>query len=135
MLEHVAIWTRDLEGMKELYCAYFDGKAGAKYRSKSAAHPNFESYFLTFGDGSRLELMQMPTIPESAYAPGQEALGLTHIAFAVGGTDEVDALAKRAHAEGRPVLLEPHRTGDGYYEACILDPDGNRVEVTTLPEA
>ena len=135
MLEPVAIWTRDLEGMKEFYCAYFDGKAGAKYRSKSAAHPNFESYFLTFGDGSRLELMQMPTIPESAYAPGQEALGLTHIAFAVGGTDEVDALAKRAHAEGRPVLLEPHRTGDGYYEACILDPDGNRVEVTTLPEA
>ena len=135
MLEHVAIWTRDLEGMKEFYCAYFDGKAGAKYRSKSAAHPNFESYFLTFGDGSRLELMQMPTIPESAYAPGQEALGLTHIAFAVGGTDEVDALAKRAHAEGRPVLLEPHRTGDGYYEACILDPDGYRVEVTTLPEA
>lgn len=135
MLEHVAIWTRDLEGMKEFYCAYFDGKAGAKYRSKSAAHPNFESYFLTFGDGSRLELMQMPTIPESAYAPGQEALGLTHIAFAVGGTDEVDALAKRAHAEGRPVLLEPHRTGDGYYEAYILDPDGNRVEVTTLPEA
>lgn len=135
MLEHVAIWTRDLEEMKEFYCAYFDGKAGAKYRSKSAAHPNFESYFLTFGDGSRLELMQMPTIPESAYAPGQEALGLTHIAFAVGGTDEVDALAKRAHAEGRPVLLEPHRTGDGYYEACILDPDGNRVEVTTLPEA
>ena len=135
MLEHVAIWTRDLEGMKDFYCAYFDGKAGAKYRSKSAAHPNFESYFLTFGDGSRLELMQMPTIPESAYAPGQEALGLTHIAFAVGGTDEVDALAKRAHAEGRAVLLEPHRTGDGYYEACILDPDGNRVEVTTLPEA
>ena len=86
MLEHVAIWTRDLEGMKDFYCAYFDGKAGAKYRSKSAAHPNFESYFLTFGDGSRLELMQMPTIPESAYAPGQEALGLTHIAFAVGGT-------------------------------------------------
>ena len=135
MLEHVAIWTRDLEGMKEFYCAYFDGKAGAKYRSKSAAHPNFESDFLTFGDGSRLELMQMPTISESAYAPGQEALGLTHIAFAVGGTDEVDALAKRGHAEGRPVLLEPHRTGDGYYEACILDPDGNRVEVTTLPEA
>ena len=129
MLEHVAIWTRDLEGMKDFYCAYFDGKAGAKYRSKSAAHPNFESYFLTFGDGSRLELMQMPTIPESAYAPGQEALGLTHIAFAVGGTDEVDALAKRAHAEGRPVLLEPHRTGDGYYEAVIADPDGNLIEI------
>ena len=92
MLEHVAIWTRDLEGMKDFYCAYFDGKAGAKYRSKSAAHPNFESYFLTFGDGSRLELMQMPTIPENAYAPGQEALGLTHIAFAVGGTDEVDGI-------------------------------------------
>ena len=130
MLEHVAIWTRDLEGMKDFYCAYFDGKAGAKYRSKSAAHPNFESYFLTFGDGSRLELMQMPTIPENAYAPGQEALGLTHIAFAVGGTDEVDALAKRAHAEGRPVLLEPHRTGDGYYESCVEGFEGNLIEIT-----
>ncbi|MFR2562730.1 MAG: VOC family protein [Anaeromassilibacillus sp.] len=134
MLEHVAIWTRDLEADEGVYCAYFDGKAGAKYRSKSAAHPNFESYFLTFGDGSRLELMQMPTIPESAYAPGQEALKLMHIAFAVGGTDEVDAWRSAPMRRGGRCCWS-HRTGDGYYEACILDPDGNRVEVTTLPEA
>ena len=131
-IEHAAVYVRDLEGARAFFQTYLGAVSGPLYQNPTTG---FSSYFLTFEEGSRLELMQMPTIPESAYAPGQEALGLTHIAFAVGGTDEVDALAKRAHAEGRPVLLEPHRTGDGYYEACILDPDGNRVEVTTLPEA
>ena len=72
MLEHVAIWTRNLEGMKDFYCSYFDGKAGAKYQSKSEFHANFESYFLTFGDGSRLELIEMPTIPCLLYTSESE---------------------------------------------------------------
>ena len=133
MLEHVAIWTNRLEEMKEFYCAYFHGQANEKYRSDSEFHARFESYFLSFGDGSRLELMEMPTIPKSAYGPGDEAIGLTHLAFSVEEKTEVDSLARRAHEEGRRVILEPHHTGDGYYEACILDPDGNRVEITVLP--
>lgn len=135
MLEHVAIWTRNLEEMKTFYCSFFDGQAGEKYQSDSEFNATFESYFLKFGTGSRLELMMMSTIPVGINANGHEAIGITHIAFSVKTKEEVDVLAKRAHAAGYPVILEPHETGDGYYELCILDPDGNRVEVTVLPES
>lgn len=135
MLEHVAIWTGRLEEMKVFYCAYFGGTAGEKYRSRSAHHIGFESYFVQFKGGSRLELMSMPGIPAAGRGPGQEAMGLTHLAFSVPDKAQVEALARRAAAEGRPVVLAPHQTGDGYYEACILDPDGNRVEIAALPGA
>ncbi|MDD3569593.1 MAG: VOC family protein [Lachnospiraceae bacterium] len=133
MLEHVAIWTRNLEEMKEFYCDFFNGKAGEKYESTSEFHAGFESYFINFGEGSRLELMKMITIPDGINSNGHEAIGITHIAFSAKTTGEVDGLAKKARSEGYTVVLEPHKTGDGYYEACILDPDGNRVEVTVLP--
>ena len=133
MLEHIAIWTRNLEELKDFYCSYFDGRAGEKYHSASEFHACFESYFVSFGDGSRLELMRMPTIPDGDRENGREALGLTHIAFSVKAEAEVDALARRAREENRTVVLAPHHTGDGYYEACILDPDGNRVEITVAP--
>ncbi len=133
MLEHVAIWTRNLEEMKEFYYAYFNGQAGEKYQSTSDFNAFFESYFLSFGDGCRLELMKMDAIPEGGRENGYEALGLTHLAFSVDTEEEVDALARRAQEESRTVILAPHHTGDGYYEACILDPDGNRVEITVVP--
>ena len=132
MLEHVAIWTRNLEEMKTFYCTFFDGQAGEKYQSNSEFKAPFESYFLTFGIGSRLEIMKMSTIPDGISANGHEAIGITHIAFSVEKREEVDDLAQRAHKAGYPVILEPHETGDGYYELCIQDPDGNRVEVTVL---
>lgn len=135
MLEHVAIWTRNLEKMKEFYCSFFDGQAGEKYESASEFHANFESYFLTFGNGSRLELMNLPTIPDGINAKGHEAMGLTHIAFCVKTKEEVDTIAQRARTLGYTIALEPHQTGDGYYELCLLDPDGNRVEVTVLPQS
>lgn len=134
MLEHVAIWTNNLEAMKMFYCSLFNGKAGEKYQSSTEFHSNFESYFLTFESGSRLELMHMPTIPDGINANGHEAIGLTHIAFSVETKEEVDVMAKKAADLGYPVILEPHQTGDGYYEMCILDPEGNRVEVTALPQ-
>ena len=117
MLEHVAIWTRNLEEMKEFYYAYFNGQAGEKYQSTSDFNAFFESYFLSLGGREN----------------GYEALGLTHLAFSVDTEEEVDALARRAQEESRTVILAPHHTGDGYYEACILDPDGNRVEITVVP--
>jgi lactoylglutathione lyase len=121
--------------MKNFYCSFFEGSAGKKYKSDSEFKAAFESYFLAFGTGSRLELMQMSAIPDGINANGHEAIGITHIAFSAKTREEVDALSKRARSEGRPVILEPHQTGDGYYELCILDPDGNRVEITVLPES
>ena len=57
-------------------------------------------------------------------------MGLTHLALAVGSEAAVDALTQRLRADGFAAIDGPRRTGDGYYESVVLDPDGNRVEIT-----
>ena len=132
-LEHIAVWTRNLEKMREFYVAYFAAVANDKYSSVEDFGEPFESYFLSFDSGARLEIMQMARIPVGDSAGGNETLGLTHIAFSVDTRDELDRLAARLKADGHTLVGEPHMTGDGYYEACVLDPDGNRVEITVTP--
>ncbi len=125
-LEHIAIWTRDLERSRAFYEKYFGAQVGALYRSRTRA--GFNSYFLTFpGAGGRLELMSMPGL---ASAPGGLTAGYAHLALAVGSRAAVDALAQRLQADGVRVVGLPRQTGDGYYEAVIEDPDGNTVEIT-----
>ena len=58
-----------------------------------------------------------------------EQLGLAHLALSVGDEAAVDALAARFSADGQPPLDGPRRTGDGYYECVVCDPEGNRVEI------
>jgi lactoylglutathione lyase len=59
------------------------------------------------------------------HLPGEE-LGLrAHLAFSLGSREAVRALAAELGA-----VDGPRTTGDGYYEAVVLDPDGNRVELT-----
>lgn len=125
-IEHVAIRTDRLETMREFYTKYFGGSFGGKYRNPSTG---FESYFVAFGAGARLEIMQKPSIipqPE----PAEEHQGYAHLAFSVGGRELVDALSQKLDEDGYRVISRPRETGDGYYESCILDPDGNRVEIT-----
>jgi lactoylglutathione lyase len=57
-------------------------------------------------------------------------MGLTHLALAVGSEADVDQLTNRLRTDGYEVLDGPRRTGDGYYESVVLDPDGNRLELT-----
>ncbi len=127
-IEHVAIWTRNLEDLKAFYTRYFGGTAGEKYRN---AAKSFESYFIQFDSGTRLELMQMPNIPEKGNDVMSQYLGLTHLAFSVGSNEMVDHLTEELRKGGYPVVSEPRFTGDGYYESCLLDPDGNRLEITS----
>jgi lactoylglutathione lyase len=128
-VEHVAIWTKDLESLKRFYETYFGARAGDKYVNRSN---RFESYFLTFpSGGTRLELMRMPTIPESRSDPIAQALGYSHLAFALGSQEQVDTLTAHLGEDGFHIVSGPRRTGDGYYESCVLDPDGNRLEITT----
>jgi lactoylglutathione lyase len=125
-VEHVAIWTRNLERLRTFYERYFGARAGTLYRS--ATRPGFTSYFLTFPDGgARLELMSAPALEAGHGAP---AVGYAHLAIAVGSPDAVESLTARLRAEGVRVLSEPRRTGDGYFESVIQDPDGNAVEIT-----
>mgnify|MGYP002477518447 FL=1 len=126
-LEHIAIWTKDLEKMQHFYVKYFSAKSNAKYENQKKG---FSSYFLTFTEGARLELMQMNVIPESKNDSYLQAVGLTHIAFALESDEQVDQMTQRFELDGYEVIDGPRRTGDGYYESVILDPEGNRLEIT-----
>lgn len=126
-IEHIALWTTDLERCKQFYVSYFGAVAGAGYVNSAKG---FESCFLSFTDGARIEVMQTTALAPVAIEPGVQRMGLTHIALAVGSEQQVDALTRRLADDGFPVLDGPRHTGDGYYESVILDPDGNRVEIT-----
>jgi lactoylglutathione lyase len=126
-IEHLAIWCRDLERMKAFYETYFGAKSNEKYTNPKK---KFESYFLSFDQGPRLELMQMAGIPASQNDIYAQFLGLVHFAISVGSEAEVNQLTERLRADGYEVIGEPRWTGDGYYESVILDPEQNRIEIT-----
>jgi lactoylglutathione lyase len=126
-IDHIAIWAKDLEQLKKFYIEYFDGKAGTKYVNPVK---KFESYFMTFHEGCRLELMQMPGIPETLNDAHKQFSGLVHFAISVGSKDHVNTLTEKLRLSGYAIVGEPRTTGDGYYESVVLDPEGNRIEIT-----
>ena len=125
-IEHIAIWTMDLENMKNFYQKFFDLKSNEKY-----FNPNkmFSSYFLAFENGARIELMHKPDISEFI-EKSDSKLGLTHFAISVGTKEKVDSLTKKIRENGYEIIGEPRTTGDGYYESVISDPEGNLIEIT-----
>lgn len=128
-LEHVAIWTYKLEELKTFYIKYFDATSNEKYTNHVK---KFESYFLSFKSGARLELMSMPDIPENINDRIlKQHTGIIHLAFGVDTMMEVDMKAEQLRKDGFKILSGPRKTGDGYYEFETLDPDNNRLEVTT----
>lgn len=125
-IEHVAMWTADLEGLAAFYAKYFGAQIGPKYTNPAKG---YESRFLSFGEGARLELMTTRSLQPVRHAPGAQRMGLTHLAVSVGSPERVDELTAGLRADGFQVVDGPRRTGDGYYESVVLDPDGNRIEV------
>ena len=125
-IEHLAIWVSDLEVSRTFYTTYFGAKSGEKYHNPKK---NFTSYFLSFEGSPRLEIMHRPDITKILEA-GQEVLGLTHFAISVGSKNKVDDLTEQLREDGHIIVGEPRTTGDGYYESVVLDPEGNRIEIT-----
>ncbi len=123
-IEHVALWTRDLERLRTFYETYFGAVANDHYRSRRQP---FESYFLTFASGARLELMKLDGIDKPR---SEHALGYAHLAISTGSREAVDSLVERMRDDGIRISSEPRVTGDGYYESVVTDPDGNEIEVT-----
>lgn len=127
LIEHIAIYCKDLEAMRNFYENYFDGKSNEKYVNTKKG---FESYFISFTDGARLELMRMVNIPDSKNNIYEQFTGLIHFAVSVGSKEKVDELTEKFRNDGIEIIGEPRWTGDGYYESVILDIEGNRIEIT-----
>ena len=125
-IEHLAIWTYNLEGLRSFYIHYFDASSNEIYHNHSK---DYRSYFLSFNGDCRLEIMEMPGIPHSKNNNLKQFTGIIHFAFKAGARSEVDRLTEEIRKDGFKVVSEPRTTGDGCYESVILDPDGNRVEI------
>ncbi|WP_265456024.1 VOC family protein [Enterococcus sp. HY326] len=122
-IEHIALATNDLEKMKDFYVNYFNATSNQLYHNQKTG---FQSYFLEFTSGSRLEL----TTKKHLAGRVPESLGYAHLAISLGSKEAVDTFVERFLADGFPLLNGPRRTGDGYYEAVIQDPEGNLIELT-----
>lgn len=123
-IEHVAIWVKDLEGMKTFYTTYFEGTANSKYQN---IEKKFESYFISFKEGARLELMRKAGIDKD---DSNDRVGWAHIAISLGSKEAVNQLTERLQKDGFLLVNGPRLTGDGYYESVIEDPEGNLIELT-----
>lgn len=124
-IEHVALWTLDLERSKDFYIKYFGAESNDKYHNPKK---HLETYFLQFDSGARLEIMKRPEVYQSE---NQHFLsGFTHLAFSLGSKEKVDELTQKLVNDGYKKTDGPRTTGDGYYESQILDPDGNQIELT-----
>ena len=126
-IDHIALWTDDLERCAQFYSKYFGAKAGARYVNRKKG---FESYFLSFSDGARLEIMKTTVLHPVVMEPAAQRMGFTHMAISLGSEQLVDDLTRRIKDDGYQLLDGPRRTGDGYYESVVQDPDGNRIEIT-----
>jgi lactoylglutathione lyase len=126
-IKHIAIWSEDIDKLRGFYETYFQAKAGKRYVNPAK---QFESYFLSFASGASLELMQRPGISQLPDDRDAQFVGFSHLAISVGSKEEVDSLTARLEKDDFQVVSKPRQTGDGFYESCILDPDGNEVEIT-----
>jgi lactoylglutathione lyase len=120
------MWVDDIDAICNFYCRYFAATVGARYENPTKG---FASRFVSFASGARIEVMSTTTLSPVRHETGAQRMGLTHFAMSLGSEQAVDDLARTLLQNGVPVIDGPRRTGDGYYEAVILDPEGNRVEL------
>ena len=124
-IEHIAMYVNDLEGAKHFFVTYFQAAANEGYHNRNTG---FRSYFLSFENGARLEIMHKPNMDDPEKTLNRT--GLVHIAFSVGSREAVDELTRRLKDDGYPVISGPRTTGDGYYESCAVALEGNQIEIT-----
>ena len=124
-IEHAAMYVKDLEKAKEFFIKYFGAVPNEGYHNKNT---DFRSYFLSFDEGARLEIMTRPSMDDAEKTPART--GLIHLAFGVGSEEKVEELTARLKADGYEVLSGPRTTGDGYYESCVVGIEGNQIEIT-----
>ena len=150
-IEHVAIWVKDIDKVCEFYRKYFGGVVQPLYHNPAK---QFTSRFITFEDGARLEIMHRPDVSDNVGTLTESKSDMLtldhagvqahrrdtrhrmfhveqfHISFSVGSKEKVDSLTQQMSDDGITIVGQPRTTGDGYYESVVLDPEGNRIEIT-----
>ncbi|MBE5953947.1 MAG: glyoxalase [Lachnospiraceae bacterium] len=124
-IEHIAMYVNDLDFARDFFIKYFNATSNDGYHNKTT---DFRSYFLSFDDGARLEIMKKPVMKDDEKVINRT--GYIHIAFSVGSKEAVDDLTRRLKVDGYEVISGPRTTGDGYYESCIVGIEGNQIEIT-----
>lgn len=124
-MEHAAMYVNNLEKAREFFVTYFGGRSDAGYHNRTS---DFRSYFISFDDGARLEIMTRPEMSDQKKELSRT--GYIHLAFSLGSREQVDLLTERLKAGGYKVLSGPRMTGDGYYESCIVGVEENLIELT-----
>ena len=124
-IEHIAMYVNDLDAARDFFIRYFNAKSNEGYHNKTT---DFRSFFLSFDDGTRMEIMNKPIMQDSEKALART--GYVHIAFSLGSKAAVDTLTELLNHDGYDVISGPRTTGDGYYESCIIGIEGNQIEIT-----
>lgn len=124
-IEHIAMYVNDLESVKTFFVKYFGATTNNGYHNVKT---DFYSYFLSFDDGARLEIMNRPVMSDNE--KDLQRTGYIHIAFSVGSKEKVDELTTKLMSDGYEVVSGPRTTGDGYYESCVTGIEGNQIEIT-----
>lgn len=124
-IEHIAMYVTDLERARDFFVKYFGARSNEGYHNRTT---DFRSYFLSFDDGARLEIMNKPNMDDPE--KGLARTGYIHIAFRLGSREAVDTLTAKMKADGYEVVSGPRTTGDGYYESCVIGIEGNLIEMT-----
>ena len=124
-IEHIAMYVNDLEKARDFFVKYFNATSNGGYHNKTT---NFRSYFLSFDDGARLEIMNKPEMEDVEKTLTRT--GYIHIAFSLGSKEAVDELTEKMKNDGYNVISGPRTIGDGYYESCIIGIEGNQIEIT-----
>lgn len=124
-IEHVAMYVNDLEAARDFFIKYLGASSNDGYHNQKTG---FRSYFLSFSDGARLEIMNKPQMDDAEKTLART--GLIHIAFSVGSRERVDELTEELKRDGDEVVSGPRTTGDGYYESCVIGIEGNQIEIT-----
>ena len=124
-IEHIAMYVNDMECARDFFIKYLSGKSDDGYQNTKTG---FRSYFISFDDGARLEIMNKPNMVDAD--KNINRTGLIHIAFSAGSRERVDELTQRLKTDGYEVVSGPRTTGDGYYESCVIAIEGNQIEIT-----
>lgn len=124
LINHIALYTNDLERMRSFYMKYFKAASNEGYHNPNTG---LRTYFLTFEDHTRLEIMNRPNLKQ--ITPTSLQTGYIHLAFSAGSKEAVDTLTMTLEKDGFTVFSKPRTTGDGFYESCVSDPDGNQIEI------